>query len=144
MSMHIFGGEIKMLEKTFKGIRILEKSLNLSWLKNETISNNIANVNTPNYKREDIRFESVLNDTISSPSVKTKLTHEKHMPVQSFGTMNKGITKDFLSKTRKDGNNVNIDVEMANLAKNQLIYNTLSQRISGHFSKLKLVIKDGR
>ena len=134
-----------MLDKSFKGIQSLERSLNASWLKNEAISNNIANVNTPNYKREDVKFDTILNENISAMSVEGKLTNRKHIPInqpQSLGQPS--VVRDYNSKTRKDGNNVNIDVEMANLAKNSLYYNTLSQRLTGYFNKLKLVIKDGR
>ena len=134
-----------MLDKSFKDIRTLEKSLNAAWLRNEAISNNIANVDTPNYKREEVKFESILNESISGLSTEGKITGKNHLSIANSTVTNEPvIVKDYNSKIRKDGNNVNIDVEMANLAKNSLYYNTLSQRISGYFSKLKLVIKDGR
>jgi len=134
-----------LLDKSFKGMGILEKSLNASWLKNEAISNNIANVNTPNYKREEVKFDTILNESMAGLSVEGKLTNRKHIPINNPQFLGQpGVVRDYNSKARKDGNNVNIDVEMANLAKNSLYYNTLSQRLTGYFNKLKLVIKDGR
>jgi flagellar basal-body rod protein FlgB len=135
-----------MLDKSFGNMRFLEKSLNASWLRNETISNNISNVNTPGYKRERVEFESILKDSMHNIGIEGKVTHEKHMPVGNVGIehIEPSISKDVNSKYRRDGNNVNIDVEMANLAKNTIQYNMLTQRISGKFNKLKSVIKDGR
>lgn len=135
-----------MLDKSFVSIKILEKSLNTSWLRNETISNNISNVNTPGYKRERVEFESILKDYMLNIGIEGKVTHEKHMPIGnvSIDNIEPSISKDMQSKYRRDGNNVNIDVEMANLAKNTIQYNMLAQRVSGKFSKLKSVIKDGR
>ena len=131
-----------MIEKSFKNIQLLEKSLNASWLRNEAISNNIANVNTTNYKREEVKFNEILSKNISELTIEAKRTHQKHIPIiNSLNTPM--VTKEYM-KFRKDGNGVNIDVEMAELAKNSINYNTLSQRISGYFSKLRMVIKDGR
>lgn len=135
-----------MLDRSFGNIKILEKSLNAAWLRNEAISNNIANVNTPGYKRENVEFESILKDSLMNLGVEGKLTHEKHIPLGNLGIDHIApvMNKDFSSKYRRDGNNVNIDVEMANLAKNTIRYNMMAQRISGKFNKLKQIIKDGR
>ncbi|KXG75740.1 flagellar basal body rod protein FlgB [Thermotalea metallivorans] len=135
-----------MLDRSFGNIKILEKSLNAAWLRNEAISNNIANVNTPGYKREKVEFESILKDSLMHLGIEGKLTHEKHIPLGNLGIDHIGpvIQKDFTSKYRRDGNNVNIDVEMANLAKNTIRYNMMAQRISGKFNKLKQIMKDGR
>lgn len=53
-------------------------------------------------------------------------------------------TIDLSTRSRLDGNNVDIDIEMGNLAKNTIQYHVLAQRISDHFNKLKTVIRDGR
>ncbi len=135
-----------MIDKSFGNIKALEKSLNASWLRNETISNNIANVNTPGYKRESVEFESILKDRLQNIGIEGEMTHENHMPIGNVGIdhIEPSISKNMNSKYRRDGNNVNIDVEMANLAKNTIRYNMMTQRISGKLSKLKSIIKDGR
>lgn len=137
---------MRILSKSFSNINTLEKSMNACWLKNETISNNIANVNTPNFKRSVVKFESVLAQNLSNDYNGSELTHEKHIPVGSvnINDVNPIITKDTSSKYRKDGNNVNIDVEMADLSKNSMEYYMLKEMVAGNFRKLKLVIKDGR
>ncbi len=135
-----------MLDKTFGKMRALEKSLDALWLRNGAISNNIANVNTPGYKRDTVDFEALLKESLSNYAIKGKTSHSKHMPIGAADVDNiePTIKKDENSKYRKDGNNVNIDVEMANLAKNNIAYNMVTQRISGKMNKLKLVIRDGR
>lgn len=132
-----------MLGKSFKSIGFLERSLDASWLRNEVISNNIANVNTPNYKRQDVKFEALLNENISALSIELKLTHNKHMGFDS-GNGQPVVFQDQRGPVRKDGNNVNIDTEMAESAKNTLYYNTLAQRVTGKFNKLRIVARDGR
>ena len=135
-----------MLEKSFMSINILEKSMNASWMRNEAIVNNIANVDTPNYKRDIVKFENILDERMSSTSIEVKMTHKKHLAIQSrnIENINPVIEKDLKSKYRKDGNNINIDAEMARLAKNTLQYNMLAQRVSGKIRKLKMIVKDGR
>lgn len=137
---------MNILEKSFKNMNILEKSMDASWLRNEAISNNIANVNTPKFKKNVVKFESVLAESLSDTSIEGRLTHEKHLPV---GTVNidqiePTVTKDFTTKYRKDGNNVNIDVEMANMAKNTIRFYALKEMVSSNLQKIKLAVKDGR
>ncbi|QEK12283.1 flagellar basal body rod protein FlgB [Crassaminicella thermophila] len=136
---------MNILDKSFKHINILEKSMNASWLRNEVISNNIANVNTPKFKRSIVKFESILAERISNDRIEVKLTHKKHLPLEiDIDDIEPTVIKDRKSKYRKDGNNVNIDVEMANLSKNTIRFNMLSQIVSQNLRKLKLVVKDGR
>jgi flagellar basal-body rod protein FlgB len=54
------------------------------------------------------------------------------------------IERSDYTKMRVDENNVDMDIEMANLAKNTIIYNTLIQKISGDFRRIKNVINEGR
>ncbi len=133
-----------MLDKSFKNINLLERSLNGSWLRNEVVSNNIANVNTPNFKRQEVKFEEYLSESISNLSIEARTTNSKHIQINGGSKNQPVVVTDSNSKVRKDGNNVNIDVEMARLAKNSLYYNTVSQRVSSYFNKLRLVTKDGR
>ncbi|MFC4557110.1 flagellar basal body rod protein FlgB [Virgibacillus kekensis] len=124
-------------------IQQLERSLNYSSAKNRVISSNIANIDTPNYKAKDVVFKNVLNDTMDSP-LTAKRTHPRHIP------FNGGELTSFQTVTRKNtmynhnGNNVDVDKEMAELAKNQIYYQSLVDRINGKFSSLQTVIRGGR
>lgn len=128
-----------MLDRSFAQIDILKKTLNVSWLKNKAITNNIANVDTPGYKREVVKFDSVLSNAIEGSNL-TK-THPKHIDPSSDGPR---IEKERSTSFRKDDNNVDIDTEMAELSKNQLQFNIATQQLSSKLARLRKAIDSGR
>lgn len=123
---------------------LLEKALDAAWLKNEAISNNIANVNTPGYKKTNVNFGDTLADTVNEVSISGKRTREKHIPIGSKTKYNTEVSIDEFTSMRRDENNVDVDVEMAELAKNTIKYNALISQLSREYNKLSLVINDGR
>lgn len=136
-----------MLNKIMGKTAFLEKALDASWMKNETITNNMANVNTPGYKRQDVRFEDILTEMSDLPMQETGSGNKKFLPVSSRAMMNSiqpSITVDNNTRTRKDGNNIDADVEMAEMAKNTIKFDGLVQIISSEFNKLKSAISGGR
>lgn len=136
-----------MIGKLYEKSNILEKSLNASWNRNTTISQNLANVDTPNYKRKDIAFEEYFNDSLDRVRLEGKVTDKRHIPINTrdISKIEPKLTEDNSDTSmRIDGNNVDIDAEMANLAKNSIQYNTLIQLVNGGYSKLKSVIAEGR
>ena len=114
-------------------------------MRQEVIANNIANVNTPNFRKSNLEFEEMLAREIygEEPDGKLKLarTHDKHLPYKprEFHA-EPTIVQDNSTVMRVDDNNVDIDIEMANLAKNQLYYNAIVTEFSGHVSNLKNAI----
>ncbi|AIF43765.1 flagellar basal body rod protein FlgB [Virgibacillus sp. SK37] len=128
--MSMFGGTINNLEN----------ALGYSSAKNKAISNNIANIDTPNYKAKDVAFNDVLKHNLST--LEAKRTHEKHFTFNNgdsgFRTINKNSTG-----YNHNGNNVDVDKEMADLAKNQIYYQSLVDRINGKFGSLQKVIRGG-
>lgn len=64
-----------VISNMFRDIDLMTKGLNASWKRNEVISNNIANVNTPNYKRMEVKFEEFLSNKISGRQLKGASTH---------------------------------------------------------------------
>ncbi len=128
-----------MFKNSFNKINILNQSLTASWLKNQAISNNISNVNTPNYKRETVNFEEILKRNMDARSIPINKTHDKHMSLQNGASPL--IEKDSSTSFRKDGNNVNIDIEMAELAENQIKYNALTRQLNDTFKRLRMSIK---
>lgn len=135
-----------MLNQSFNNINLAEKALDGTWLRHEAISNNLANVNTPGYKREDVDFEQVLSDFLSNNKIKMYHTNEKHFPVggETLETLEPTIERESQISYRKDGNSVNIDTEMSELAKNQLRYNAITTQLNGQISRIKMAIQDGR
>jgi len=133
-----------VLNKSFKDINVLQKSLEASWLRNQVISNNIANVNTPNYKRYDVEFEKILKDYISRNSSSAINKRNYGIELNSIDNLKPRIVVDKNSSKRKDGNNVDIDIEIAELTKNTIKINALMEQISSNLRRLRMAVTDGR
>lgn len=137
-----------MIQNLFGKSSILEKSLNASWTRNDIISQNLANVDTPQYKRKDVAFEEFLSDSMGRSRLEGTVTDKRHIAINSKGKVDNVepelVEDNSNSSMRIDGNNVDIDSEMANLAKNQIKYNALIQMLNGSYSKIKSVISEGR
>ncbi len=122
----------------FNYINVLDKAADASWTRNTVLANNIANVSTPNYKRQDVSFETYLNTAIHSDSVLDNAVNK-----MDLNTINSTIYTDHSNlSTRLDGNNVDIDVEEANYAENQIKYNALLDSITHEFNRLDSVLKN--
>ena len=116
--------------------KVLARTLDASAYRQKTIANNIANVETPGYKRRYVSFEDELNTLLKSG---TRRDIRKGLNEMSF------VSKaDYDSPTRPDGNNVNIDAEMADLAKNSLKYRAITTLLEGKGSMLRSAIMGGR
>lgn len=125
----------------------LGRGLAAANLRQEVISNNIANVNTPNFKKSDVVFEELLAKEIGmdeSGTLPLVRTHDRHLPVPPIGGAQASIQEDATTTMRVDNNNVDIDIEMANLAKNQLYYNAMATQLGGYVTKLRNVITSGQ
>ncbi|WP_252227785.1 flagellar basal body rod protein FlgB [Caldicoprobacter algeriensis] len=125
---------------------VLEKALDASWLRNEVIVHNIANADTPGYKKYRVEFEEELKSALEASTLKGKRTRPKHLDigVSSIDQVRPQVVRTDGTQMREDGNNVDMDEEMTSLAKNVIMYNALVQKISGEFRKLKMVINEGR
>ena len=125
----------------------LSRGLAAATLRHEVISDNIANVNTPWFKRSVVNFEDLLAKELHLDEPKGKLnmvrTHDRHLPMKEFSKAWARIELDDTTTMRVDHNNVDIDAEMASMAKNQLYYNALATQLGGHVTNLKNVITSG-
>ena len=123
----------------------MQRGLAAANLRQEVISNNIANVNTPKFKRSDVIFESLLAKELGLDDDKKKLkmvrTHDRHLPRAPLDSRAVArIQLDDSTTMRVDDNNVDIDAEMASLAKNQIYYNAMAKKIGGYIQGVKTVI----
>lgn len=133
------------MDNIFRNIDITTKALNAAWKRNEVISNNIANVNTPNFKKSYVAFEELLQDYLKENSISVNTTHKKHIKtdITSIEDLSHKVVTTQNYRTRRDGNNVDIDVEMAESAKNYIVYNTLSTQLNNDVKRIKMVINEG-
>ncbi|MFH1453495.1 MAG: flagellar basal body rod protein FlgB [Armatimonadota bacterium] len=117
-------------------LEILTKALDAASLRNDVISNNIANINTPNYTSRAVAFEDIMKDYIAQA--------ENNNGCQ-LASYNGGMILNDLASIQpavySTGGKVNINTEMSNLAKNQIWYQTIvSQGIGKMFSRLNTVL----
>lgn len=119
----------------------LERGLNYSSAKGKAISNNIANVDTPNYKAQTVNFKDVFHD-VKSKGLEAYKTDPRHI---DFNPVAGGKTFDLSNlRYRQDRNGVDMDKEQADLAANQIYNSALIERLNGKFNTLQSVIKGGR
>lgn len=123
-------------------ISTLEGALNYSSLKQKVIAQNIANADTPNYKAKDVSFKSALQTAMNNP-VEGKRTDDRHIPF-SQGKNTAVVTTRQNTSYNHNGNSVDVDKEMADLATNQIYYNAMTDILNGKFRTLQSVIKGGR
>lgn len=117
--------------------------LDTASVKNSVIAENIANMDTPGYKSKDIKFFDVMAEELGQgKKLPLERTNEKHIPpsnspvdIASF------VYQQNNPSVRNDGNDVNIDYEMSQMAENTIRYNMLSEIASHDFTRLKEVIQ---
>ncbi len=135
-----------MFDKITNHLQLREKALDAAWIRNEVISQNIANVDTPGYKRSTVAFEEYLESASKKNGFRGNTTSSRHLQIGKNSDKAKiRISEDKRNlSTRLDGNNVEIETEMASLAKNEIRYNALVQSISGSYQRIKSAISEGK
>lgn len=120
-----------------------KKMLDTSALRQEVISHNIANVNTQGYKAKQVQFEGELRKALDKDNISLKATEERHFGVRSdFSNLEAEVVETAENtKMNLDENNVDIDLEMANMAANQIQYSTMVRQVSEQLNNYKYVIR---
>lgn len=123
----------------FDYINVLNRAADAAWQRNEAISNNIANVDTPGYKRQDVAFESVLQQALGNNRY---LSMDDKVANVNLSRLRGRAYVDYANYSyRLDGNNVDIENENVMLAENQLKYQGLISSINQEFTNLQTVMK---
>lgn len=119
-------------------VNILDKAADAANARNEIISNNIANVDTPNYKRKDLNFEAILQAELGGERSLQKAVDRANKDLSVLEPM--VYTDNSSLSYRLDGNNVDIATEQAYLAENQIKYQALVDLMNQEFSRYKSVL----
>jgi flagellar basal-body rod protein FlgB len=128
-------------------VDILHRSMDVSMLRRSVIADNLANADTPNFKKSNVNFESELKRAFQSqikPPLEGKMSREKHIPFYQpidYRTVGPKRVLDYLSQTDANGNNVDLEEETVHMLKNQLNYQLLTQVISNQFSQISMVTR---
>ncbi|SEF48598.1 flagellar basal-body rod protein FlgB [Caloramator fervidus] len=124
---------------------MLKKALDATSARNRAIAHNIANVNTKGYKAYRVVFEDKLKGILKGENIQLVTTNERHIDGgKSLQNLNYDIKRDTSSSMRLDGNNVDIDNEMANLAANAILYNALVSQANSKIALRRFIITEGR
>ena len=123
----------------FDYINVLNRAADAAWQRNEAISNNIANVDTPGYKRQDVAFESVLQQALGNNRYQSM--DDKVANVNLSRLRGRAYVDYANYSYRLDGNNVDIENGNVMLAENQLKYQGLISSINQEFTNLQTVMK---
>lgn len=136
-----------MFSKLFRHTDLLGKSLDATWQRQTVISQNIANNDTPGYKTQHVEFETAFQSALAGETHFTAArTHEKHY---AFGAsdpldVEPMVIRNTNTTMRMDGNNVDVEYEMNELAKNTIQYNMLITKVNKELGRLKYAVREGR
>ncbi len=123
----------------FDYINVLDKAADAAWRRNEAIGNNISNVDTPGYKRQDVAFESELQKALGRNRY---VSMDKKVADVDLSRLEGTPYIDYANYSyRLDGNNVDIENENVMLAENQLKYQGLLAGVNQEFQNLQAVMK---
>lgn len=125
----------------FDYTNILDKAAVASWMRENVITNNIANIDTPGYKRQDVDFESVLQKALGKTKY-SSLDKKVRELNQDLGKLTTTSYTDAANYSyRLDRNNVDENTENAELASESLRYQLLTTAITNNFSRMQTVLK---
>lgn len=125
----------------FDYTNILDKAADASWMRENVITNNIANIDTPGYKRQDVDFESVLQKALGKTKY-SSLDKKVRELNQDLGKLTTTFYTDAANYSyRLDRNNVDENTENAELASESLRYQLLTTAITNNFSRMQTVLK---
>lgn len=119
----------------------MEKAMSALWQRQRVINHNIANEDTPGYKAKRLEFESILARELSAVRKDGLSARESISRIGGMGAREyelEGLTG------RADENNVDLDSEYIEMARTQIQYNALQQKVGGYYSTLRYVISGGR
>lgn len=125
----------------FGYVNLLKSAADASWTREEVLTNNIANVDTPNYKRQDVEFSSYLVNALQRSGKNSSSLTQRVNNVDYKDISIRTYTDNSTLSYRTDGNNVDLSTENVELASEQINYNALIDSMNNEFSRFKSVLK---
>ncbi|MGE5544930.1 MAG: flagellar basal body rod protein FlgB [Bacillota bacterium] len=121
----------------------MEKALDGSALRQKAIAANIANVDTPGYKSLEVSFAEQLRNAMQRPGqvIRLRATDSRHIQLSHSSGMREVLVTTDDTQIRNDGNNVDIDREIAKLTSNEIYYDAISRCLNDEFNLLRTVIR---
>jgi flagellar basal-body rod protein FlgB len=126
---------------------ILQRAMSVSLIRQEVIADNIANADTPHFKRSEVAFESELSRALRAYDpypFPAALTNERHIPfyrVRDYREVKPIVYLDYTTTYRNDGNNVDIEKEMVDARETALRYMAMAQIVNNNFRLLNIAMR---
>ena len=130
-----------------RNLEIMTRELDVAALRQNVIANNIANADTPNFKRSVVNFESQLRRALESengPRFPQVITSPRDIPFDrpiDWTQVKPRRVLDYLTEAKNNGNNVDIEEEGTNALTNQLLYTTLTQAVTSEIQGVNIVLR---
>jgi flagellar basal-body rod protein FlgB len=121
----------------------LTRGLDAASLRQRVLAHNLANLNTPGFKRSTVSFAETLQQAGNQGRLPMARTHERHLQPGSAADEPRVVTEKQTAR-RIDGNNVDLEREMLELVDNQLRYNAYIQQVNSRLDSWRFVINEGR
>ena len=123
----------------FNYVNVLNKAADASWQRENILTNNIANVDTPGYKRRDLDFESTLKNELLGSQQKSL---DATVSQVDLDNLEPAVYTDLTNYSyRLDGSNVDIDTEEVEFASEQIRYQGITAAINKEFNRMRAVLK---
>ena len=129
-------------------IDLLRRGMDVAVLRRNVVADNLANAETPNFKRSFVNFESQLKAALDSENrpqpMQAAMTHERHIPFSrpvDYRSVQPQRRLDYLTTSDNNGNNVDIEVESMNFLNHQLLYSLMTDTVNQQFQRVNLVIR---
>lgn len=134
-----------MLERIFNSPSgaVLNQAMDAAVVRNKVIADNLANVETPGFKRKEVIFEEKLREYLNKPTqgIGLKVTDSRHIEHKSNNIVPQAEIREMKDLAfRNDGNNVDVDVENAKLGKNKIYYDAMVQSMNNELRLLRIAI----
>lgn len=129
---------------------LLERGLNAASVKRKVLTDNIANVDVPNFKRSEVTFEANLKRALESEysqkmnAVPTLITDDRHFEFfksLDYRDVKPKINIDYLTRMRADGNNIDMEKEVTEASHNQMSYAMMVERLNQNYKLLHQVMR---
>jgi flagellar basal-body rod protein FlgB len=130
-----------------KTVDILHRTMDVSLLRRQVIANNLANADTPNFKRTVVNYESELARALESERVtglQANVTDTRHIPFErptDYRDVQPRRVLDYLTTAKNNGNNVDPEQELTNSMHNQLMYTLMSDSLNNRLARVNLVLR---
>ena len=129
-------------------VDILHRSMDVAMLRQDVIADNIANADTPNFKRSFVNFESQLKAALDSEDtprpLQAAMSRDRHVPFSQpvdYRDVRPQRQLDYLTTADNNGNNVDIEVESMNFLNNQLLYTLMTNSVNQQFQRINMVVR---